>query len=189
MGLKATAIVYPKTVPGYVSGRYYGPPIAAVFTTIALAADKIYWVPVYVAKTAAFSGIGCFPTIAVAIGARLGLYKDTGIGAPGTLVAAATAIASLTAAAKNDAAFAASVTLTPGWYWLGIDISSAATFTGIAAGGLAGSILGIGDLVAAAASINVAPTSTHVYAALPATAPAMSYVESATSVYLALKAA
>ncbi len=190
MGLKGSATVYPKLVPGYVSGRYYGPPIAAVMTTVALAADKIYWVPVYVAKRTAFSGMACFPTIAVAIGARFGVYADNGSGAPGALVSGATStIAALTAAAKNDAAFAANVTLSVGWYWLGIDISSAATFTGIAAGGLAGEVLGIGDLVAAAASVNVAPTSTHVYAALPATAPAMTYVESGTSVYLALKAA
>jgi hypothetical protein len=102
--------------PGYVSGRWYSPPMHNVSTVaVSLAVNTIYATPFYVSTTNTFKAIGLvLDGSATGKFVELGIYADSG-GAPGALVldAGEVSIASIT-----TVTITISPSLAPGWYWL-----------------------------------------------------------------------
>lgn len=104
----------------HVAGRYYGTPIGsgASATTGAVTADILYAIPFIVPDTHTYDRIAVECTTQDAVepnDARLGIYTDSGAGAPDALVLDAGEIDLTGTGAKE---ITISQQLTPGWYWL-----------------------------------------------------------------------
>lgn len=110
---------------GYVSGRWYGPPITAAATTNTSLADTLYLLPVPILQRVTIDQIAMVVgTLAgAAANARAGVYQATSNGSPAgaALIAASNNTGDMNQAAGTNIVFtfAASFTVSPGVYWFG----------------------------------------------------------------------
>lgn len=171
---------------GYVSGRYYGCPFqGGTLSTTNIANGVMHFVPVYVFKTQTFTGVAYWATASTPL-ARFGIYTNSN-GAPGTLVTGTdTAEITITTGSTQDVAFAAPVSLSPGWYWIAVLSNGTATLTACASNGGNQFLLGSGVL--GTGSKNVRCTASQTYGALPASAPAATLTDASGMIDLNIKA-
>lgn len=110
----AAKMQHPSPSPRYRTGRWYGPMTGR--TVNGNGADVMTAVPFWVGAAKTFDRIACAVTTAAAgSSVRLGIYADTGEGAPGALILDAGAVSGETVAAPEATI---SQTLSPGWHWL-----------------------------------------------------------------------
>jgi hypothetical protein len=116
-GVNATLVA----APAYVTGRYYRPALAYNVSNAVLSTGSTWFAPFFVSDPVTFTKIGARLITGAAGGLlRLGVWKDNGSGAPGTLVVDSGTLTCETASNNTDReATALSIVLTRGWYWLG----------------------------------------------------------------------
>ena len=174
----------------YISGRYYGSIMTANTSTLNASTGTMYFNPVWISKRATFTAIGSWPTVAVSIAAKFGIYtSNPTTGLPNALISGSeVTIGTLTAAAANDATFSSAIALDPGLYWLACTTNGSATF--VAASGACGNsqFFGRGAMVTSGTATGLRFSATLVYGSLPAAAPALAYTESQSCIDLCLKA-
>lgn len=110
--------------PPIPSGRYQTVPNYASTTTHTAGANSIGFAPFYVGGPQTFTDCG-WAVFTISAGSyKCGVYADNGSGKPtGTALATTAAVGPVTASSTFTAetgALTASVTLQPGWYWLGL---------------------------------------------------------------------
>jgi hypothetical protein len=111
--------------PGYVTGRFYGPPGVAGNTNLTMSTGTLYAVPFYVGVTTTFTKIGAWVTTPInGSNLEFGIYQDTN-GYPGALVLDAGQVAMTASSAYYSCTI--NRQLNPGWYWLTISPSSGTT--------------------------------------------------------------
>lgn len=149
-------------VPGYASGRYYTTQNIHNTITQTLAANNLYYLPIYVANYINITAIAARVSTALAGTCRLGIY-DTLNGSPNKLIVDAGTIDTSSTGVKE---LAVSVSLKAGWYWFTIFAGNASTFdstNGMMSTGI------IGNSVVSTSQIT-GLRATLAYTTLPATA-------------------
>lgn len=102
--------------PGYVTGRFYPPPMTNTAASLALSANILYAAPVYIGVAHTFTGIAFHVQSAAASGkkAEVGIYSNVN-GQPNTkLFDTGNVLVDTT----GDKTVSASMVLPIGWYWL-----------------------------------------------------------------------
>lgn len=101
--------------PPFQGGRWYGPGNEVAQTTLALTANRLYGMPIYVPVTAFCQAIAArITTLAAGSSIRLGIYSDSS-GVPGNLLVDAGVVSG---AVADEVALALVKWLPAGWYWL-----------------------------------------------------------------------
>ncbi len=165
---------------GHRSGRFYGVTTVRENSTKALSANTLYLVPLLIPQRQAYNAIGVYPTVAVGVNARMGIYSDTG-GYSGSLLLDAGAMA-LTASAQNNVSFTR--TIEAGAYFAAIVTDAACTLTAPGAS-LHAYLHGLINLNSTAPLLSVS----HTYGALPVSFSSPTITESSTSILIGVKAA
>jgi hypothetical protein len=102
--------------PGYRSGIYYTRPISIVATNAAVAINRIYLTPVFIAAPITIDAVQIFVGSLVAgTSGEIGIYANSA-GAPGSLIQDFGTVS--TAATGAQIITGLSRALTAGWYWL-----------------------------------------------------------------------
>lgn len=111
--------------PGYASGRYYTMTASGVLTTASTAANTVYAIPFLVGTNVVFTKMAVVPGATLA-GAQcdLGVYANSN-GYPAGLLHDLGAVATATSGKKEITG--ATISLSPGYYWLIVGTSAAHT--------------------------------------------------------------
>ena len=166
----------------WVTGQFYASPGGVTLESLLTVLGTMYAYPVFVPNGVTLGSLNISSITGQTGGKmRCALYRDTGAGYPGALVAgtdsgdlAATATA---VATKGSLA----VALTPGWYWVGSQATASSTMPSVAAiktlyTNEMAKLLGFDTAAHALATSAEAPTGVAVtgqtYGAMPSTFPA-----------------
>jgi len=119
--------------PPHAGGRFYGNACELANTTLAVGANIMYAIPIFVPTTTTYTAISVeVTTLKAGASIQLGIYRDLN-GAPDALVLDA---GNVSAAATGLKTIVISQALTPGWYWLiGLASDTPAVRATTAAGG------------------------------------------------------
>ena len=128
---------YASNAPAFlpmVAGQTYQPSVQANTTTTAPTANRLLVLPFYVANRLTATALSVVTgTVVTAGSARLGIYNTATNGQPNALVVDAGTVSYTTSATSYSATI--STILNPGWYWLGVSVTSgSSTWLGIANG-------------------------------------------------------
>lgn len=164
----------------YRSGKYYGQVgQAASWSTLALAANTMYWVPIWIAAPVTIAGISWYQTstLATLINIHVGMYTSSGGPAANLIAGTDTTTTGSAAASKKDLSFSAPVSIsTPGLYYMTILTDTAITLTALSGLSQTGSIFwGAEDIGANSTGTGLQPTTAQAFGALPSTAGAFAY--------------
>lgn len=112
-------------LPGQHSGRRYAPGTVATWNTATVGTTVISYQPVCVGKKGVLTSLSFYVAGAGAGGstARVAIYRN-GTGQPTTLLQESGTLATSSTGLKTYT-LSPSLTLSPGWYWLGFQTSSA----------------------------------------------------------------
>lgn len=157
--------------PGYRSGIYYTRPMSAAGGNIAMAANRIYTYPVFIASAVTVDAVQInVGTLVAASTGSLAIYNNSA-GAPGTLLANFGSVS--TAASGVQAITGLSQALAAGWYWLAAAFSHAPSVISTAATDLSMMhLIGFAALGAGfTGNQGWTTTWTYVAGALPSTIP------------------
>jgi hypothetical protein len=118
--------------PGFVAGRHYPLPVVSAPVAVAVAANIIRLVPVWIPLPATIAELGVRVTVAVAAtNCQAALYNTHATTRrPTTLVGATGNLSSAAVAAVSGALAGGNKAVVPGWYWLGVNSSGAPTLVG-----------------------------------------------------------
>lgn len=113
---RTDALQHAPAWPPHAGGRFYGNLCeATTSTTLAIAANILYAMPIFVPLTTTYTVIAIeITTLKAGSNIRLGIYSDTN-GAPNALVLDAGIVSGGAVALVT---IAINQKLTPGWYWL-----------------------------------------------------------------------
>lgn len=153
---------------GYVSGSYYygGSGILGT-STLAVAANTLYAVPLNIAFLATFTAL-CVEVTTGAVGnVRMGIYRNSGAYPSALVLDGGTATTDAIAFKE----IAISQQLTPGQYWLAavFDATPTCRRKGISTGQAVAPMLGIDQTADTSGDVDDCVTVAFTYAALPAT--------------------
>jgi hypothetical protein len=172
-----------------VPGRFYGAfDNATAFTTLAISANVLYASPFFVPMRMRFDRIAINVTGAGASGtkARMGIYRDTGSGYPGSLVQN-TDVAEVAVDTTGVKANVISAALSPGLYWLALCSSGGPTVVAVPVGALDSEVLGLGSDLSYYPG--VAYSVSYTYGALPSTFPSGASIMTSTIPLVAVRRA
>lgn len=174
------------TTLGYTAGKYYPPGVIGPTVAAGSYGTGFVLYNIFLCRRAVtIDRIGIYNTAAVADHIRMAIYADDGGGHPAARVAESGEITLGGAAAFNAATISA--ILTPGLYWLGLTTDATVSLlcsTAFEVGGFGDMALG-----PIATASGITPIGTHVYAQLPATAPAITGLSAVGAPLICLRAA
>lgn len=118
--------------PGYVAGRFYGPPGNVVISAFAGTTGTLWFTPMYigVAKTFTKLSVRTNASVTGTPHAEIGIYANNS-GIPGALLLDAGDVVLTSSATSTITGL--NIPLTPGWYWLAVSIDASASLFGIPA--------------------------------------------------------
>ena len=171
-------------IAGYVANRYYGPVCYGALGSNTVSANLLFASPFFCIKPITWTKMGFRLLTGVASGnARIGVYKDSGNGQPGALLADAGVLACEVANQGIRELTALTIAMRAGWHWLAIVSNSSTIATNWATPfrDTQGSTL---DNDSAAFDVIY---GSHTYGALPAAFPTVVYTTAAAMPFMWLR--
>lgn len=123
--IRALAAASSVVHPGYVAAYWYSP-VHVARNTIAVAANILYAVPVYIAADISVQQLSLRVTTALAGNAKMAIYSNTA-GRPAAKLAEGAAAASTDATGAATVTITGNIALAQGWHWLASIFDAAPT--------------------------------------------------------------